>query len=251
MLLNGRGCPNNDAIKTFEYRNAFDIVGWGKVCCCPPAFNFVYAARSHHHRMLNLKMWSNLVFFVPQRRHGNWSRCNLSGKHIPWIRSCRSKLALISEGCEYRGSQKSHSWSSLHYFVAFCVWSVWNLFHSCMLNMPLISKGVVTGGGNFKFWSKLRFLHGKMRFGRENHAIQYAQFPLDGKGWRSQQNCKKMGCAPGWPVSCAVTQWCLWFLVWIALHSVICGVCCCVQCSNAISHWGPFFTDAREFAYMY
>ena len=41
MLLNGRVCANDFAIKALECGNAFDAVGLRKVCSCAPAFNFV------------------------------------------------------------------------------------------------------------------------------------------------------------------------------------------------------------------
>lgn len=43
ILLNGRTCANDYAIKAFEHGNAFDTIGQERVCSHAPAFNFVSA----------------------------------------------------------------------------------------------------------------------------------------------------------------------------------------------------------------
>ena len=40
-LLNVRDCAPDFAMKALEYRNDFDVVGYGKVCSCAPVFNFL------------------------------------------------------------------------------------------------------------------------------------------------------------------------------------------------------------------
>ena len=47
---NGKVCADDFAIQAFDYGNAFDIFGQGKVQLC------LCAARWRHHRMLTLKM---------------------------------------------------------------------------------------------------------------------------------------------------------------------------------------------------
>jgi len=51
MLLKGKVCANNLTIKASEYRNFF---------CC------LWTAGWCQHRMLKLKIQSNLEFFIPQ-----------------------------------------------------------------------------------------------------------------------------------------------------------------------------------------
>jgi len=41
MLVNVRVCAHDFAMKALEYRNDFDVVGYGKVCSCAPEFNFL------------------------------------------------------------------------------------------------------------------------------------------------------------------------------------------------------------------
>jgi len=40
-LLNDTVCANDFAIEVFEYVNAFDAAGYGKICSRALAFNFV------------------------------------------------------------------------------------------------------------------------------------------------------------------------------------------------------------------
>ena len=47
---NGKVCADDFAIQAFDYGNAFDIFGQGKIQLC------LCAARRRHHRMLTLKM---------------------------------------------------------------------------------------------------------------------------------------------------------------------------------------------------
>ena len=78
-LLNVRVCAPDFALKALEYRNDFDAVGYGKVCSCAPALNFlrfmpigdITKCRSPKNGKKNGKNGKNGVFAVTGRQNKN------------------------------------------------------------------------------------------------------------------------------------------------------------------------------------
>jgi len=84
MLLNVRVCAPDFAMKALEYRNDFDAVGLGKVCSCPPMFNFRrLLSTGDTTKCLIPKNRQNWDFFANRGRRINRLRRNLPHKRIP------------------------------------------------------------------------------------------------------------------------------------------------------------------------